>query len=63
MDEAVDIAHNAVFENHGQCCCAGSRTYVHANIYEDFLKKAIEMAKKRKVGNPYDSSTQQGPQV
>ena len=28
MDKAVDIAHEAIFANHGQNCCAGSRTYV-----------------------------------
>lgn len=63
MDEAAEIAHNAIFENHGQSCCAGSRTYVHAKIYDKFLTKAVELAKKRKVGNPFDAGTQQGPQV
>lgn len=33
LDEAVLIAHNAIFANHGQNCCAGSRTFVHENIY------------------------------
>lgn len=63
MDEAVEIAHNAIFANHGQNCCAGSRTYVQSGIYERFVKKAAEMAKARKVGDPFDKNTQQGPQV
>ena len=25
LDTAVDLAHFALFFNHGQCCCAGSR--------------------------------------
>lgn len=63
MDEAVEIAHNAVFSNHGQNCCAGSRTFVHEKIYDEFVKKAAEMARNRKVGHPFDSGVQQGPQI
>lgn len=63
MDEAVEIAHNAIFANHGQNCCAGSRTFVQAGIYDEFVKRATEKAKARKVGNPFESGVQQGPQV
>jgi aldehyde dehydrogenase (NAD+) len=63
LDEAVEIAHNAIFANHGQNCVAGSRTYVHENIYEQFVRKAADKAKSRKVGNPFEKGTQQGPQV
>lgn len=63
MDEAVEIAHNAIFANHGQNCCAGSRTFVHENIYEQFVKKSVQKAKERKVGDPFVPGTQQGPQV
>ncbi len=47
----------------GQCCTAGSRTFVHESIYDEFVKKAVEAAKARVVGNPFDRNTQQGPQV
>ena len=40
VDEAVDIAHAAIFNNHGQNCCAGSRTFVQAGIYDKFVAKA-----------------------
>jgi len=63
LDEAVEIAHNAIFSNHGQNCCAGSRTYVQAAIYDAFVKKAVEKAKSRKVGDPFGDGIQQGPQV
>ncbi|KRT83945.1 hypothetical protein AMK59_1644, partial [Oryctes borbonicus] len=63
INEAVEIAHNAIFTNHGQNCCAGSRTFVQAGIYDEFVKKATEMAKNRKVGDPFDKETQQGPQI
>ncbi|OIT35627.1 aldehyde dehydrogenase family 2 member b7, mitochondrial [Nicotiana attenuata] len=29
INKAVELAHSAVFFNQGQCCCAGSRTFVH----------------------------------
>jgi len=63
LDNAVEIAHGAIFNNHGQNCCAGSRTFVHAAIYDEFVKKAKAMAEARKVGDPYAEGTQQGPQI
>jgi aldehyde dehydrogenase (NAD+) len=63
LDEAVEIAHNAIFTNHGQNCCAGSRTFVQSGIYDAFVKKAVEKARARKVGDPFDASVQQGPQI
>ena len=47
----------------GQCCTAGSRTFVHESIYDEFVKKAVKAAEKRVVGDPFKSGTQQGPQV
>jgi acyl-CoA reductase-like NAD-dependent aldehyde dehydrogenase len=49
--------------NQGQVCCAGSRTFVHEDIYDEFIKKAVERAQKRKVGDPFNETTEQGPQV
>ena len=63
IEEAATIAHGAIFNNHGQNCCAGSRTYVQAEIYDAFVKKATELALERKVGDPFVDGTQQGPQV
>ncbi|OQR72446.1 aldehyde dehydrogenase X [Tropilaelaps mercedesae] len=63
INEAAEIAHNAVFANMGQCCCAGTRTYVQEGIYEKFVQKAQELAEKRKVGDPMDRDVLQGPQI
>ena len=49
--------------NHGQCCCAGSRVYVQAGIYHKFIETFVSHSKKLKVGDPFDPSTYQGPQV
>lgn len=47
----------------GQCCCAGSRTFVQANIYDEFVEKSALRAKSRTVGDPFDLKIEQGPQV
>jgi aldehyde dehydrogenase (NAD+) len=52
-----------LFFNQGQCCCAGSRIFVQENIYNEFVEKSVEAAQKIKIGDPFDSSTDQGPQV
>ena len=47
----------------GQCCCAGSRTFVHERIYDEFVEKAKARALKRVVGDPFKKGVEQGPQV
>ena len=42
---------------------ARRRLYVHADIYDAFVAKSVELAKARVVGDPFDEKTQQGPQV
>lgn len=42
---------------------AGSRTYVDEKIYDEFVQRSVERAKKRVVGDPFDENTEQGPQV
>jgi aldehyde dehydrogenase (NAD+) len=44
-------------------CFAASRLFVHSKIHDAFVAKSVELAKKRVVGNPFDSKTEQGPQV
>ncbi len=63
LDEAVEGAHFGLFFNHGQCCCAGSRVFVEEKIYDQFVEKSGERARKRTVGDPFDPQTEQGPQV
>ena len=63
LDRAAQEAFSGLFVHQGQCCCAGSRTFVEETIYDEFVKKMVEKAKNRKLGNPLDTATQQGPQV
>ncbi len=63
LDQAVAGAFHAIYFHGGQCCTAGSRLFVEDKIHEDFTKRLAERARKRKLGDPLDPSTEQGPQV
>jgi aldehyde dehydrogenase (NAD+) len=63
LDEAVEGAHMGLFVNQGQSCCAGSRVFVEEKIYDAFIEKSVARARKRRVGDPLDPRTDQGPQV
>uniref|UniRef100_A0A8C4F6X4 Aldehyde dehydrogenase 1 family, member A2 n=1 Tax=Dicentrarchus labrax TaxID=13489 RepID=A0A8C4F6X4_DICLA len=63
LDLAVEQAHQGVFFNAGQCCTAGSRIYVEEPIYDEFVRRSVERAKRRIVGSPFDPTTEQGPQI
>ena len=63
VEKAVEDAHFALFFNMGQCCCAGTRVYVEEKIYDEFVERSTERAKRRTVGDPFSKSTEQGPQV
>lgn len=63
IDLAIAQSQFALFFNMGQCCCAGSRLFVHEKIYDKFVEKSVAAAKARPVGDPFDAKTEQGPQV
>ena len=63
VDSAVAQAQEACMTNMGQCCVAGTRTFVHEKIYDQFVKKSAELANARKVGDPFSTDTINGPQV
>ena len=63
MDAAVDGAFHAIYFHGGQCCTAGSRLFVEDKIHNEFVERLAEKAKGRKVGDPLDPKTEQGPQV
>ncbi|TWU04429.1 aldehyde dehydrogenase family protein [Stieleria varia] len=63
MDAAAQGAYVGLFLNQGQCCCAGSRVFVEKSKHDEFIDKLHALTQKRKVGDPFDSQTEQGPQV
>jgi phenylacetaldehyde dehydrogenase len=63
MKVAIPGAASAIFFNHGQCCCAGSRLYVEKEVFDQVVEGIAESAKKIKVGSGLDPKTQMGPLV
>src|SRR2546421_2311554 len=63
LETAIPGAASAIFFNHGQCCCAGSRLYVEKPIYDRVVEGVAKHARKIKVGSGLDPETQMGPLV
>jgi aldehyde dehydrogenase (NAD+) len=63
LDGAIDGAMLGLYLNQGQCCCAGSRLFVQDKVHDQVVEKLAAKAKARKLGDPFDPSTEQGPQV
>ena len=63
VDAAINGAASAIFFNHGQCCCAGSRLYVEKKIFDKVVDGVAEQAEKIKVGSGFEPSTDMGPLV
>jgi len=63
LDSAIKGASMAIFFNHGQCCCAGSRLYIEKPIYDKVVEGVSEQASKIKVGPGWEPSTDMGPLV
>ncbi len=63
LDSAVNGAMLGLFLNQGQCCCAGSRLLVEDKVYNAMVERLAAAGEKRKLGDPFDTTTEQGPQV
>ncbi len=63
LDKAAKGSYIGLFLNQGQCCCAGSRVFVHKDVHKEFVAKLVKLAENRKVGDPFDKATEQGPQI
>src|ERR1700680_3650991 len=63
LESTIPGAASAIFFNHGQCCCAGSRLYIEKPIFDRVVEGVAEHAKKISVGSGLDPETQMGPLV
>jgi phenylacetaldehyde dehydrogenase len=63
LDKAIAGTASAIFFNHGQCCCAGSRLFAHKDIYDQVVEGVSDIASKIRVGHGLDPETQMGPLV
>jgi len=60
---AIPGANAAIFFNHGQCCNAGSRLFVHRSIFDKVVEGIAAEAGKIKLGHGLDEGTEMGPLV
>jgi phenylacetaldehyde dehydrogenase len=63
LDTAIPDAASAIFFNHGQCCCAGSRLFVERPIFDKVVEGVAAKAKKIRVGSGLEPNTAMGPLV
>ncbi len=63
LDTAIAGSASAIFFNHGQCCCAGSRLFVEKSIFDKVVDGVAEKASKINVGSGFDTKTDMGPLV
>ncbi len=56
-------AASAIYFNHGQCCCAGSRLFVEQKVYDKLMPHLVEYSQKIKLGPGMDPATEMGPLV
>ena len=62
-EQAIDGLQLGILFNQGQVCCAGSRVFVHEDIYDKFLEDAVKAFNNVKVGVSWDPQTQMGSQI
>src|SRR5271165_5805073 len=63
LETAIEGATSAIYFNHGQCCCAGSRLYVEKKIFDKVVEGVTENAKNIKVAEGLDPQCEMGPLV
>lgn len=61
LDRAVTSLLRASIVNTGQACQSVERIYVHKNLYDDFVEKIVEKAKKVELNYPNINSGHIGP--
>ena len=63
LDTAIPGAASAIFFNHGQCCCAGSRLYVAKESFDKVVDGVAREAENIHVGPGLEPSSDMGPLV
>ena len=63
LEQTIAGAANAIFFNHGQCCCAGSRLYVEKDVYGEVVDGIADAAKQIKLGPGLADDTEMGPLI
>ncbi len=61
LTKTLDMVVPQKFRNAGQVCVSPTRFFVHAAIYDDFVRGFAERTARITVGNGMDSAVQMGP--
>ncbi|GGK01509.1 aldehyde dehydrogenase [Pseudomonas matsuisoli] len=61
LDSAVNGVVAGIYAASGQSCVAGSRLLIQDEIYDAFVERLIERAKRIRIGNPQDDASEMGP--
>ncbi|HMJ05884.1 MAG TPA: aldehyde dehydrogenase [Chthoniobacterales bacterium] len=60
LDAAIKGSIRSSFANQGQVCLCGSRIFVERPAYQDFVERFVAKASHLKVGDPLETTTDQG---
>lgn len=63
LEQALAGILFGIFSSSGQSCIAGSRVFVHASVYDDFVGRFVEATGKLRVGPGTDPDTDVAPLV
>ena len=63
LDRALDASLFTIFSINGERCTAGSRIFLQESVYDDFVRKFAERAKRLVVGDPADEKTNVGSMI
>jgi phenylacetaldehyde dehydrogenase len=63
IDAAIPGAASAIFFNHGQCCCAGSRLFIEKKSFDKVVDGISQIAEKIQVKQGFDPESEMGPLV
>ncbi|MCZ4254635.1 aldehyde dehydrogenase family protein [Sulfitobacter sp. G21635-S1] len=61
VEAAAETLIDGAMFNAGQCCCGIERIYVHEDVYDAFVARAVSIVEGYKLGNPLDPETTLGP--
>jgi phenylacetaldehyde dehydrogenase len=63
LDGAIPGIAAGIFYNAGQVCAAGSRLYVHKDVFDRVIEGVVAYAEALRVGQPLEQDTQTGPLI
>jgi len=63
LETTIPGAASAIFFNHGQCCCAGSRLFVEEKVFDKVVDGVAKLAEQIQVKPGFDPDSDMGPLV